>query len=185
MAWTAPFTAVSGSVFQAAQFNASIRDNLLETAPAKATTPGSIFAVTDTNRIAERTPGAATDNTEATITSTTFADPAAGNPGPWVTINTGVMALVGFRATLNIPSATARVECSYEVSGATTRAAINTRSIGYSASGNAANSGMFLRGSTVDLCTGLTPGMNTFRLMYNVSSGTGVADSRRIWVLPL
>ena len=34
MAWTAPMTAVSGSVLTAAQWNTNVRDNLLETAPA-------------------------------------------------------------------------------------------------------------------------------------------------------
>jgi hypothetical protein len=37
----------------------------------------------------------------------------------------------------------------------------------------------------VDLATALTPGSNTFKLEYNVSSGTGTATDRRLWVLPL
>src|SRR5690606_12967068 len=43
MAWSAPMTAVSGSVFTAAQFNQFVRDNLNETAPARATTAGAHF----------------------------------------------------------------------------------------------------------------------------------------------
>lgn len=183
MAWTAPFTAVSGAVFQAAQFNAAVRDNLMETAPAKATTPGSIFTVSDTNQITQRTPAIGIDVAQVPITSTTFADPDTGAPGPSVTAVTGGMAVVGYRTALTIPSATARIECSYAVSGATTRAADTARSCGYSASGNA--NGFIYRGCVVDLATGLVPGTNTFTMKYNVSSGTGTTDNRRIWVLPL
>lgn len=56
MAWTSPMTAVANTEFTAVQFNTHIRDNLLETAPAKAVNPGSYFAVSGTNSIAERTP---------------------------------------------------------------------------------------------------------------------------------
>jgi hypothetical protein len=187
MAWTAPFTAVAGAVFQAAQFNAYIRDNLQETAPAKATTPGSIFAVSATNQIAERTPDAFIDTENVDITSSSFGSPATGTPGPSVTVTTGVMALVGYRARLRVESTTARVEMSYAISGATTRAASSTRSLGYSVSNSGAvgSTGLNFRGGVVDLATGLVPGSNTFTLQYNVSSSTGQAADRRIWVLPL
>lgn len=187
MAWTAPFTAVAGSVFQAAQFNTHIRDNLNETAPAKATTPGSIFAVAGTNQIAERTPAGKLDEETVNITTSTFGSPSTGTPGPSVSVTTGVMAIVGFRALLRIESATARIEASYAISGATIRVASSTRSIGYSVSnsGAAGSSGMNYRGGSVDLAVGLTPGVNTFTLQYNVSSGTGQANDRLLWVLPL
>ena len=187
MAWTAPFTAVAGSVLQAAQFNTHIRDNLNETAPAKATTPGSIFAATGSNQIAERTPVAALDEATVSITTSSFGNPSTGTPGPAVTVTTGVTALVGYRALLRIESATARIEAAYAISGATVRAASSTRSIGYSVSnsGVAGSSGMNYRGGAVDLATGLTPGVNTFTMQYNVSSGTGQANDRRLWVLPL
>lgn len=176
-------TAVAGAVFLAAQFNTFVRDNLGETAPAKATTPGSIFAVTGTNQIAERIPGADEDLTSCTFTSVTFADPLTGSAGPDATVTTGVQALVGYRAYLEVPSVSARVEMSYSISGATSRGASSTRSCGYSVSNSA--SGLKTRIGNVDLATGLTPGSNTFKLEYNVSSGTGVAADRRIWVLPL
>lgn len=183
MAWTAPATAVAGGVVLAADFNTYVRDNQNEMAPAKATTPGSIFAVTGTNMIAERTPSALIDTGTATFTSTTFADPATGTPGPSVTVTTGPTAIVAYRAQLSVPSTTARVVMSYEISGATTRAASETRSLGYSVSGSA--SGLTLRGWVIDLATLLTSGSNTFKLVYNVSSSTGTAVNRRIWVLPL
>lgn len=183
MAWTAPMTAVAGAVFQAAQFNTYVRDNFLETAPAKATTPGSIFAVTATNQIAERIPSAQIETGTSTFTSTSFADPATGPTGPSVSVTTGVQALIGYRAYLEVPSTTARVEMSYSISGATTRAASTTRSVGYSVSNSA--SGLKTRTGVVDLATALTPGVNTFKLEYNVSSGTGTTTDRRLWVVPL
>lgn len=183
MAWTAPMTAVAGAVFQAADFNTFVRDNLNETAPAKATTPGAIFSVSAVNQITERVPGAAIDTGSATFTSTTFADPATGTPGPSVTVTTGVQALVGYRAYLEVPSTTARVEMSYSISGATTRAASTTRSTGYSVSDSV--NGLKTRTGVVDLATSLTPGSNTFKLEYNVSSSTGTAADRRLWVIPL
>lgn len=185
MAWTAPLTAVAGSVFQAAQFNTYVRDNLNMTAPALATTPGSIFATVGTNQIAERTPNASSDAASVDITSATFADPATGSPGPSITVTCGVNAIVGYRATLRVASTTARVEMSYAISGATSRASSTTRSVGYSVSNNASGTGLNLRAGVVDLATLLTPGSNTFKLEYNVSSSTGQAIDRRIWVLPL
>lgn len=51
MAWTTPLTAVSGSILTAAQWNASVRDNLNETAPAKATTADRMFVTTGPNAL--------------------------------------------------------------------------------------------------------------------------------------
>lgn len=189
MTWTVPFTAVAGSVFTAAQWNTFIRDNLAETMPAKATTPGGIFAVDAWNRIAQRVANAFTDFQAVNITTTSFGDPDNGTseepstPGPEITLTTGVNALVGYRATVRNPSVTARVEMSYEISGATSREAAKSRSIGCSVTNSA--SALNLRAGWVDLADFLTPGENTFKLVYNVSSGTGVALDRRIWVLPL
>jgi hypothetical protein len=43
--WTAPMTAVAHTAFPATSFNTYVRDNLLESAPAKATTQFSTFRV--------------------------------------------------------------------------------------------------------------------------------------------
>jgi hypothetical protein len=183
VAWTAPFTAVAGSVLTASQINVFVRDNLNETMPAKAVRPGSIFAVSDQHEIVERTADAFSDNESVEITATSFDDPSTGSPGPSRTVVTGPTALVGYRVNLRVPSVTARVEASYAISGATEREASTTRSLGYSVSNS--GSGLQHRIGVVDLATLLTPGENTFTLKYNVSSGTGYAYDRRIWVLPL
>lgn len=176
-------TAVAGAVLTAAQVNTHIRDNLRETMPSRATRAGSYFAVSGWREIAERYPDHYADLERVEITATSFDDPATGAAGPVAPVVTGPAALVGFRATVQVPSITARVEVGYAVSGATEREAFPEASMGYSLSNSA--SGMQWRGCVVDLATGLTPGLNVFSLKYNVSSGTGTAIDRRIWVMPL
>lgn len=58
MAWTSPLTWEDGVVYTAAQMNAQIRDNLLETGPAKATTLGDMVRATGANAL-ERIPNIA------------------------------------------------------------------------------------------------------------------------------
>lgn len=183
MTWRAPFTAVAGSILTAAQVNTFIRDNLNETMPARAATPGSLFVTSGTGEIAERILVEAEDTDPADITSTSFDNPNTGSPGPAVTAVTGTRALVGYRANLRILSDTARIEMSYSVSGASEIEASTTRSVGYSLSNSVG--GYQHRMGVVDMATELEPGTNVFTLKYNVSSGTGTADDRRLWVLPL
>lgn len=190
MSWTAPFTAVAGSVFTAAQWNTFIRDNLAETMPAKATSAGSWFAVSAAGQVSQRVPGAFLNTQQVDFTSTSFGDPEAqtsteapADPGPSVTVITGVNALVGYRVNIRNPSVSARCEASYEISGETSREASKTRSVGYSVSNSA--SGLNLRVGWMDLATELVPGENTFTLKYAVSSGTGVVNERRLFVVPL
>ena len=92
MAWSAPMTAVSGSVFTAAQFNTFVRDNLNETSPAKATTSGAYFTVSGTNEITERVPASASTLVSETTTSTSFTD--LTTVGPEVTVDTGASAVL-------------------------------------------------------------------------------------------
>ncbi len=92
MAWTAPMTAIAGSVFTAAQFNTFIRDNLAETAPAKATNPGAYFTTSDTNQISERAFLDAIVETSQGTTSTTYTNLATS--GPAVTVTSGPYLLI-------------------------------------------------------------------------------------------
>lgn len=183
MVWTAPFTAVAGSVLTAAQLNTFIRDNLSETMPAKATSAGSIFTVGSTNSVVQRVPQSLLDVENVDVTATSFDAPATGSPGPYVTVFSGASVIVGYRALVQNASGLARVEMSYAISGATEREASTTRSLGYSVSDSA--SGMNYREGVTDLATLLEPGLNTFTLQYNVSSGTGKVSDRRIWAIPL
>lgn len=177
MAWSAPMTAVSNAVFTAAQFNAFLRDNLNETAPAKATTAGAHFAVSDTNEISERISETASVLVAETTTSTSFTDLTTF--GPSVSVDTGPAALVVVHGSVeNTGAGSSRM--AYDVSGASTIAAADNRGIGI-----AGVAGVVAVMSGVAFHTDLTPGTNTFTARYRVASGTGTFQSRRIVVFPL
>lgn len=72
MAWTAPRTWVTGEVITSAIMNQHIRDNFLETAPAKAQAAGDIFYATGPNAIT-RLPIAAEDGYVLTTSSGNLA----------------------------------------------------------------------------------------------------------------
>lgn len=175
-------TAIAGSVFTAAQFNQFIRDNLLETAPAKATTAGAHFAVSGVNAIEERISATSATLASDTTASTTYAD-LSGGPGPSVTVTTGVAALVMVHAqSANSGAGSARM--GYDVSGATSIAAADNRATGIlGVAGAAPNAASVILHNASSLP--LTPGSNTFTAKYRVSSGTGTFEHRRIIVFPL
>lgn len=171
-------TAVSGSVYTAAQFNTFVRDNLNETAPAKATTLGGYFVTTSLNEIAERVGARETITTSETTTSTSYTDLAT--TGPTVTVTTGQLALViwGTQLTNNTANTSSRV--SVDVSGASTIAADDVRGLAY----DPATAGGVLQCSHAVFYDNLTPGSNTFTLKYRVGGGTGTFQRRRLIVLP-
>lgn len=178
MTWNAPMTAISGSIFTAAQFNTFLRDNLNECPAAKATTPGSIFATSDTNQVSERIPATDFTTNSDSVTSTSYADVAT--VGPRVSVVTGSSALVTVTGRVINNTAGQNTYINYDVSGATTIAA------------NDDNAYMFTcpvinysqQGSSTMLLTGLTPGTNTFTMKYRVTGGTGTVDNRRLTVIP-
>ncbi|MDJ1137932.1 hypothetical protein [Streptomyces iconiensis] len=176
-------TAVAGSVFTAAQFNQFLRDNLNETAVAKATASGSHFVATGINSLAERRADSSIDLASGTTTATSFGDlNAPASAGPTVTVETGPMAMVFVHATLqNSGAGSSRM--GYDVGGASSLAAADNRAVGFFGLADGA-----LIATTMALHTagtGLTPGTNTFVAKYRVSSGTGTFSSRRLTVFPL
>ena len=179
MAWTSPMTFSSGAVLTAAQLNTHLRDNLNETSPAKATTAGRIFVSTGANAIAERAIAGSGVVTAQTTTSTSFTDLATA--GPAVAVTTGTTALVIISAGVANDSAGGRTLASYAVSGATTDAADDTRSIIYDES----SAGRIIAASRVEYKTGLTAGSNTFTMKYRVGGGTGTFQFRHIAVIGL
>jgi hypothetical protein len=176
-------TAVANSVFTAAQFNQFVRDNLNETAPAKATASGGYFVADGVNSIVERRVVGATDLDVGDTAALDFADldaPAA--VGPSVTLTTGTQALVYTHCTM-VNTGTGSCRAGVAVSGATTIAAALNRSITV---GGAA--GTYIgAGTTVFYTSGLalTPGSNTFTMKYRVGAGTGTFSDRRLIVMPL
>lgn len=176
MTWSAPMTAVAGATFSAAQFNQYVRDNLLETGPAKITAAGQILVGTAANTLAARTIADASISTQETTSSTSYTD--LGTVGPAATAVTGTQALVLLYTSAG-NSSTGFSAMSYAVSGATTISATDVSCIG-GAWGTGGG-----RASGVALVTGLTAGTNTFTAKYRVTAGTGTYLNRRITVVPL
>ncbi|MFJ1539278.1 hypothetical protein ACIODS_12115 [Micromonospora chalcea] len=170
---------MSGAALTSAQWNSSIRDNLLETAPAKATTANRIFVTTGTNSIAERQVGSATIITAHTTNSTTWTDLSV--VGPTVTITTGTTVLVTLSALMSNNTAGANAQMGVAVSGASTVGA-NTDDAVIVESSQAND---LYQVSYMFPITGLTAGVNTFTAKYQVGvGGTGTFQRRRLIVLP-
>lgn len=183
MAWSAPLTAVAGTALTAAAWNASVRDNLLETAAAKATTESSHFVATGANQIAERRAAMDSVLVSETTTSTAYTDLTTF--GPSVTVETGVAALIIVHAEVSTTSGTGAARMGYETSGATAFNPADNRSVSWF---GATNQGMItstavIHGSGAGL--NMNPGTHTFTAKYRVSSGTGQFHHRRIMVFPL
>lgn len=178
MAWTAPMTAIAGNAFTAAQFNTYVRDNLLETAPAKATAAGNIFVSTGTNAIAQRVPGSVSVSGSGTTSSSSYTSVLTGSTAPSVTVTTGEKAMVAISARVT-SSNTSAVYFSYGVSGATTVAPSDSWSAFVSGSTNT------MRIGASGIITGLTPGSNTFTMQYRATgSATGTYQLMNISVIP-
>lgn len=179
MTWSAPMTAVAGATFTAAQFNQYVRDNLNETAPAKATAASQLFVSTGANAIATRTPATARVDTSQSTASTSYVD--LTTPGPSLTATTGTIAIIMFACEIANNTNNSLAKCSVAVSGSSTVAASDNWTL--SMDGNAANN--FSRGSMVHIFTGLTAGSNTFKMVYAVGSNTGTFKNREINIIPL
>lgn len=119
MAWTSPMTFTANTVLTAAQLNTHLRDNLLETAPAKATQAGSLFIGAGPNKIEERIPKAhrvaASESTKVTEYR------SLGTMGPKVVVSTGTKALVFLAANVGSTATDQASYMSYAISGATSK----------------------------------------------------------------
>jgi len=168
MAWTPPFTAVDGNTLTAAQWNSGVRDNLNETAPAKATTAGGYFVATGTNAIAQRVMNDNTVAAQEDTTSTTYAN--LTTPGPTVTLTTGTSALVIVSAMVAGPGLGNSCHADFDISGATTRAADDTTCLRVEHDTNEFNR------MSVMTRVSLNAGSNTFTMKYK--TGTAAATAR-------
>lgn len=180
MAWTAPMTAVANTAFTAAQFNTHVRDNLLETAPARATDHSSYFVGAGVNSIVERFPTEQFIETTATTSSTSYTD-LSGSFGPSLTVDTGTRALVMYRVAMRNNTSNESCTVSFEVTGDSSVPAQDKRAI--IIDGVDANNTISV--GAMDLTDLVSPGTNTFTMKYKVSAGTGTFLNRQLIVLPL
>lgn len=177
MAWNAPITWTTNQTVTAAQLNTQISQNMLETAPAKATL-GSYpqhFVVASTNSIAAREIKDNIVSTQESTTSTSFTDLAT--VGAEVTVSTGSFALV-FPASRVFNTAGGVAYASFVITGATTGdSASDARGVANQGSDD-------IRAASVQLMAA-TAGVNVFTMQYRVSSATGTFQSRRLCVMGL
>lgn len=176
---------MANTALTAAQWNASVRDNLLVTAPALATAASQVWVSTGANAGAIRTPTITniTAGQAFTPTANTFADITGGTVGPVVgPITTGTKAIVMYGAELsNSTGGAANGVMSYAVSGATTIAATLTNMVKNVSS----IAGDVNRAFSIDMPT-LTAGSNTFTAKYTSTTGGAVlAANRTLIVFPL
>lgn len=179
MAWSTPLTAVSNATLTAAQWNASVRDNLVETAPAKSTTAGSIFVSTGTNSVAQRPVLSDTVDTSETTTSTSYVDLAT--VGPQITATTGDKALLLYAVQMNNSVSGSASLASWAVSGASAVSAGDATSLNVDTAANFQD----VRAADIRRVTGLTGGSNTFTLKYKVSANTGTFQRRHLVLIGL
>lgn len=179
MAYSTPLTAVSSTALTAAQWNASVRDNMLETPAAKFTTAGRIFVSTGANAGAERAIESNTVSASQTTTNTSYTNLAT--TGPAVTVTTGTQALVIGEAFMSSNSIGQKSWISCAVSGATTRAASDTIAHEFQVYGSNAEH----RGTFASLLKFLNAGSNTFTMQYKVSAGTTTFQDRELIVIAL
>src|SRR4030095_870208 len=185
MAWSTPLTAVANAALNAAQWNASVRDNLNETAVAKATTPsagtGKWFVSESTNLIRERVIDEDTVATSQTLgTAGSYLSLATNGP-ILSTVTTGIAALVHVSASCANSAITDNFVCA-EVTGATTMVAADARALRVRT--HVAGAGNLSRGTATNLLS-LTAGSNTFRMLYKVTAITGTFVDRNLIVMPL
>lgn len=179
MAWTAPMTAVANSVFTAAQFNTHVRDNLLETGPAKATTAGRLIVTTAANAVTERAVVTQAVTTSQSTGATSYSD--LTTVGPTRTVTTGANAIAIISSEITNDTSGARSFVGVAVSGASAVAASDDDCIRFQAPGAFYSH----RGSAAVMFDSLTPGSNTFTMKYRVDSGTATFQRRRLIVIAL
>jgi hypothetical protein len=185
VAWSAPMTAVDNTTFTAAQFNAHVRDNLLETMPGKASTNGGYFVGSGTNSIVERIAATNFNAAAGTTTSASYTATLSGTPGtnPSVTVTTGASARIILTGQNYSDTVETWAMMGYAISGATNRAATDDHAWGYEQT--QLGSSQQAQFSCERLLTDLTPGSNTFTLQYKaVNGGTATFQRRSITVIP-
>lgn len=179
MAWTAPITFVNG-MLPASQLNQMLRDNMNETAPAKATTAGGYFASSGVNTIAERQVLNTAYYERFGVTSTSYVSLPGNLRIQNVAHSGSLIALWTARMyVFSSPSVTNTACVSCEVTGKTTAAdSWATRTVG----GDSA----FIRGMGFHHFTGL--GASTtdqVRMMFRTVAGQSNFSNCELIVFPL
>lgn len=173
-------TWVTAEIVTASMMNTHVRDNMLQTAPAKVTTASQILVSTAANTIEARSFGANEIGGAESTTSTSYTNLAT--TGPALTMTTGVFAWASIAARMSNDVAGTSNLISIAVTGASAISASDNQSLEYESS----VAFDALRASYSYLVTGLTAGSNTFTLKYRVSAAnSGTFSLRRLSIIPL
>ena len=179
MAWSTPLTAVADAALTAAQWNSSVRDNLLETAVARASQSGSIFAGAGVNSLAERFPFSTNAWQQETTASTAYTN--LTTVGPTVTVTSGTRILISVTATTWNNTTGVLNLVGLEITGASPLTPLDTLAL--RSSSPFVNSPGSFAGSYVHIY-GVTAGTSTYQTKYRVTGGIGTFDDRRISGIP-
>lgn len=173
-------TAVANTAFTAADFNKFVRDNLLCTAPALATTPGSYFCVDSPGSISERQVNSQIVLTSQSTSSLPWTDLAT--VGPTVTVQTNTVALCFYTASAANATLNEQAGVNIQITGASNISPLDTPAYWQ----NAKPTGQGEQSMGVFLYENLTPGSNTFTMKYRAwTAGIATFSKRQIAVLPL
>lgn len=184
MAWTTPMTFVAGRVLTAAQMNTHLRDNLLETLPARCTQAGEYFVVDERSRMIPRLAGKNTILTSETTASADWTDLAT--IGPSVTLTTGDSVMIYFGCNSNLGADNAIALMSVQITPATTDDESTTTTgqtvapdDSYAYVHQGANADQMQGTHHIMHLGSLTEGSNTFTCKYRVIGGTACTFLRR------
>lgn len=181
MAWTTPMTAVANEIFTAAQYNTYVRDNLLETAPAKATVSSQYF-LRRNNALITNVSGSTVEEASETTASTTYTNLTTVGPSMSRTINFGFIAFLGCRriSSSSTEGAFMSMDIIRESDMVTVFSADDAVSVGHFGSGAVRSAG------SPEIITGLTPGDYTFTAKYRSTNAASTATfaSRWLHVIP-
>jgi len=179
MAWTAPMTAVAGTVMTAAQWNTFLRDNLNAQSPSIANVAGDWLVSTGLNTMALRAPGVDYQGASDTTTSLDYVD--LDPPGSTVTSITGNKALVTIGCQISNSTASNGGRASINLAGDTERAADDINMVG-AESGTASDT---FKMSFTTIYNPINPGTNIFSMKYRAwVGGTATFSGRLMMVIP-
>lgn len=184
MAWSTPLTVATDDLLSAAEYNQYIRDNLMETAPAKASSPGNIFTTVGRNQIVERVMASADIPTLESTASSSYGD--LDTPGPTISLACRAAVILFSARMRNTNSASGKgAYVSVDVTGAKLQPATDEWAI--STSGLGSSNPVRLSGMFPFNGDSNADNRFTFTLKYRCQTGYPSAqfDMRNITVFPL
>jgi len=177
MAWSAPFTAVTGNVWTAAQWNQYARDNLnVSEASVALTAGGLICTLSGANTLVQRSPAVQMVSTYESTASTSYVDLTTA--GPAITVSHGVVMFISVGCLCRAANVGLGTAMSFAMSGSNTVAAADANCF-YIESGNADD---IFCGTWTTIATGLSSGTTTLTAKYRAVGATTATFAHRLLV---